>query len=57
MPTQMEWTMIAQDKGRKIRFLETADDYVDQLRDDRMTWRNYYQDVNERVFPEQPDSR
>jgi len=57
MVTQIEWTMIAQDKGRKIRFLETADDYVDQLRDDRMTWRNYYQDVTENVFAEQPNAR
>ena len=50
MSHQQEWTHLAFDKDLKLRMLETADDYVDQLTDGRMTWKNYYFDVNEKVF-------
>jgi hypothetical protein len=57
MPNQIEWTMIAQDHGRRLRFVEKADDYVEQLKEGQMTFRNYHQDVIKDVFAEQPDTR
>ena len=56
MSNQQEWTHLSWDKDLKIRMLETTDDYVDQLEDGRMTWRNYYFDVKEQVF-QQPRDR
>jgi len=55
MTNQQEWTHLAQDKELKIKMLETTDDYVDQLEDGRMTWRNYYFDVSEQVFQQRLD--
>lgn len=57
MTSQIEWTMIAQDYGRRLKFLKTADEYVEELRDGRNDWRTYYRDVTENVYAEQPDTR
>jgi hypothetical protein len=56
MTTQLEWTMIAQDYGRRIKFIETADDYIDRLAKGQGDWRDYYREVNHNVYAKQSDS-
>jgi len=56
MTSQFEWRMIAQDPTRKQRLLETADSYVEKLREGQEDWREYYQDVTKSVYAQQSDS-
>lgn len=57
MSNQQEWTHLSWDKDLKIRMLETADHYVEQLSDQKADWRNYYVEVNQQVFQQVPDSQ
>lgn len=51
-----EWIRQATEQGLNVDLLETADGYVEQLREGGMTWRDYYQEVNEHVFIQQSDT-
>lgn len=50
MPTQQEWTEKAREQGEKLVLLETTQNYIQLLRDDQVTWRDYYRDVRENVL-------
>lgn len=56
MTTQQEWTEKAMKQGDMLVLLETANDYVELLREGRTDWHKYYEVVSELVQPKQSDS-
>lgn len=48
---ESEWIRQATEQGLNVDLLETADEYVEQLKTGEMTWRDYWTEVNDHVFP------